>query len=48
MLTSGGRVFTVVAHGPTLADARARAYDNAARIEFEGCTYRRDIALREL
>ena len=48
VLTSGGRVLTVVAHGPTLADARARAYDNAARIEFEGCISRSDIALREL
>ncbi len=48
VLTAGGRVLTVVAHGPTLADARARAYDNAARIEFEGCTSRSDIALREL
>ena len=48
VLTAGGRVLTVVARAPTLAQARDRAYDNAARIEFEGRTYRSDIARREL
>jgi len=47
VLTAGGRVLTVVARGPTLADARARAYDNVARIDFEGRMFRSDIALRE-
>ncbi len=47
ILTAGGRVLTVVARGSTLADARARAYDNVARIDFEGRMYRSDIALRE-
>lgn len=48
IVTAGGRVLTVVASGSTLADARALAYDNAARIEFEGKMLRTDIALREL
>ena len=48
LATDGGRVLTVVGRGPTLAAARERAYDNAARIEFEGRTYRSDIALREV
>ena len=42
--TAGGRVLCVVAKAPTLAEARARAYDNVARISFEGAHYRTDIA----
>ena len=45
VLTNGGRVLTVVAMGKSLAEARAKAYDNASRITFEGCHYRKDIAL---
>jgi phosphoribosylamine--glycine ligase len=45
--TSGGRVLTVVAAGDTVAEARTRAYDNAARITFAGAYYRNDIAERE-
>ena len=48
VVTAGGRVLTVVATGPTLAAARERVYDNVRRIHFEGCHYRRDIALREV
>ena len=48
LVTAGGRVLTVVARGATLREARERAYDNAGRIEFEGKTLRRDIALREV
>ena len=44
--TAGGRVLCVVAKAPTLAEARARAYDNVARIAFEGAHYRTDIAAR--
>ena len=43
--TSGGRVLGVTATGATYDDARARAYDNAARIGFEGMQYRKDIGL---
>ena len=48
LVTSGGRVLTVVGQGDTLARARAHAYDNVARIHFEGMYYRRDIGWREL
>lgn len=44
LMTDGGRVLTVVARGPTLAEARAKAYANVERIHFEGMQYRRDIA----
>jgi phosphoribosylamine--glycine ligase len=44
VLTSGGRVLTVAATGRTLAEAREKVYQNIARISFEGCYYRRDIA----
>ncbi len=44
VVTSGGRVVTVAALGSTVAEARARAYENAARISFTGSFYRTDIA----
>jgi Phosphoribosylamine-glycine ligase len=47
-VTAGGRVLTVVALGDSIADARDRAYRNAERIHFEGASYRRDLAQREL
>jgi phosphoribosylamine--glycine ligase len=45
VLTSGGRVLTVVARGNTIAEAREKVYANIPRIHFEGCHYRKDIAL---
>jgi phosphoribosylamine--glycine ligase len=45
IVTSGGRVLAVTALGETVAAARTRAYDAVSRIHFEGCHYRRDIAL---
>jgi phosphoribosylamine---glycine ligase len=45
LVTSGGRVLAVTALGPTMAAARASAYESVSRIHFEGCHYRRDIAL---
>ncbi len=45
VLTSGGRVLTVVAMGKILAEAREKVYDNISRIHFEGRHYRKDIAL---
>jgi len=44
ILTSGGRVLTVVATGKNLAEAREKVYRNIPRIRFEGCHYRKDIA----
>jgi len=45
IVTSGGRVLAVTALGVTIADARERAYQAVSSIRFEGCHYRRDIAL---
>ena len=45
VLTNGGRVLTVVATGRDLNEAREKVYYNIPRITFEGCYYRRDIAL---
>jgi len=45
VLTSGGRVLTVVATGKTIAQAREKVYANISRVKFKGCHYRRDIAL---
>ena len=44
IITNGGRVLTVTATGSTVAEARAKAYGNAARIRFADMFYRRDIA----
>ncbi|HEX8500546.1 MAG TPA: phosphoribosylamine--glycine ligase [Pyrinomonadaceae bacterium] len=43
LVTSGGRVLGVTAAGATLDEALARCYDSAARIEWDGIHYRRDI-----
>ena len=45
VLSSGGRVLAVTALGETLAAARDLAYAAVGKIDFEGCHYRRDIAL---
>ncbi len=45
VVTAGGRVLSVTAMGATVAEARGLAYAAAARIDFEGCHFRRDIAL---
>jgi len=47
VVTAGGRVLTVVAMGDTVEEARLRAYNNVARVEFTGAQYRRDIASPE-
>jgi phosphoribosylamine--glycine ligase len=44
LVTAGGRVLNVTAWGPTVADARHRAYDAARTISWPGVQYRRDIA----
>ncbi|MPZ86533.1 MAG: phosphoribosylamine--glycine ligase [Nitriliruptorales bacterium] len=46
IVTAGGRVLCVSALGDTIEDARARAYQAAACIHFDGVQYRRDIAAR--
>ena len=44
VVTAGGRVLAVSALGPTLSDARARAYEACGLLSFDGMRYRRDIA----
>jgi phosphoribosylamine---glycine ligase len=46
VVTAGGRVLAVTGWGPTQADARARAYDAASHISFDGMMRRSDIADR--
>jgi len=48
LVTSGGRVLTVVGLDPSLEEARAKAYRGASAIGFEGAHYRRDIAWQAL
>ena len=45
IVTAGGRVLAVTALGETISVARDRAYTAASGIHFDGCHYRRDIAL---
>jgi phosphoribosylamine--glycine ligase len=44
IVTSGGRVLGVTALGRTIADAKAKAYQAANKIHFDGVYFRRDIA----
>jgi phosphoribosylamine---glycine ligase len=48
LVTSGGRVLTVVGTGHDYAEARARAYDAVHRISFAGMQCRTDIGLKAL
>ena len=48
IVTAGGRVLTVVAHGASYSAAAARAYDAVSQITFEGAHYRRDIGRKAL
>ena len=45
IVTSGGRVIAVTAHGKNIEEAREKAYNNAKKIIFEGKNYRHDIGL---
>jgi phosphoribosylamine---glycine ligase len=44
-ITRGGRVLAVTGFGPSVAEARHRAYEGAGRISFKGSIRRSDIAL---
>ena len=48
LVTDGGRVLSVTAIGPTIADAQKRAYQAIQHIKFEGMHYRKDIAWRAI
>jgi len=43
VVTSGGRVLGVTGMGPTLPEAKKKAYDALSKVHFEGMQYRRDI-----
>jgi phosphoribosylamine--glycine ligase len=44
-ITSGGRVLNVVGRGKTLSEARAMAYGDIEKINFEGKYFRKDIGI---
>ena len=46
--TAGGRVLNVVGTGPTIIEARARAYAAVEQIHFDGMQYRTDIAMEAI
>ncbi|MEI6352067.1 MAG: phosphoribosylglycinamide synthetase C domain-containing protein, partial [Verrucomicrobiota bacterium] len=48
LVTGGGRVLGVTALGADLAAAQAKAYEAVGKIDFEGATFRRDIAAKGL
>ncbi|WP_158807919.1 phosphoribosylamine--glycine ligase [Beijerinckia sp. L45] len=48
LVADGGRVLNVTGRGATIAAARARAYDAAARIDWTDAYYRRDIGARAI
>ncbi len=48
VLTAGGRVLGITALGPSLDQARERAYRAVGQVHFEGAQFRRDIAAKGL
>ncbi|MGE3152560.1 MAG: phosphoribosylamine--glycine ligase [Nitrospiraceae bacterium] len=48
LVTAGGRVLGVTGLGPALLEARERAYAAIQPIQFDGCHFRTDIAMRAL
>ena len=47
-VTAGGRVLAIVAGGATLDEARTKAHDEAAKVDFDGSQRRSDIAYRNM
>lgn len=45
IVTSGGRVIAVTAHGKNIEEAREKAYHSAKMIKFDGKNFRHDIGL---
>ena len=45
VITAGGRVIAVTAHGNSIMEAREKAYQNVEKIKFEGENHRHDIGL---
>ena len=48
VLTNGGRVLDVVALGESVADAKRKAYEAVAKIHWDGCWSRSDVADKEI
>jgi phosphoribosylamine--glycine ligase len=48
LVNSGGRVLGVTALGDTIAAAQKRAYEAVARIHWQGCYFRHDIAAKAI
>ncbi|MCD1261311.1 phosphoribosylamine--glycine ligase [Paenibacillus athensensis] len=48
VVTNGGRVLGITGLGKDIVEARAKAYAEAERIQFEGKHYRTDIAMKAL
>ena len=46
LLTNGGRVLVLTAHGPDLETATVRAYEACAQVSFQDAYFRTDIAQR--
>jgi len=44
LVTAGGRILSVTGLGPTIAEARTRAYAGVNKIAFDGMQFRTDIA----
>jgi phosphoribosylamine--glycine ligase len=48
LVTAGGRVLSVTATAPVLAQAIQRVYDAVGRVRFDGLHYRRDVGGKEI
>ena len=48
LVNNGGRVLGVTALGDDLADAQARAYEAVAKIHWQDCYFRKDIAAKAM
>jgi phosphoribosylamine--glycine ligase len=48
LVNSGGRVLGVTALGDTIAAAQKRAYEAVAKIHWQGCCFRHDIAAKAI
>lgn len=45
LITSGGRVLSVIGRGKTIEEARENVYKNIEKVNFEGAYYRKDIGV---
>ncbi|HJH60606.1 MAG TPA: phosphoribosylamine--glycine ligase [Bacteroidetes bacterium] len=45
IVTAGGRVIAVTAHGNNIEEARNKVYHNVEKIKFDGVNYRHDIGI---